>query len=117
MSIKLAIPEQTVMHLKPRISVIGVGGGGGNAVNNMIAKNLEGVDFVVANTDSQALAHSSASKKIQLGLEITQGLGAGARPEIGRLAAEEARSEIEKELEGANMVRIGSALFGARNYT
>lgn len=76
MSIKLAVPEKTVMHLKPRISVIGVGGGGGNAVNNMIAQNLEGVDFIVANTDAQALAHSSASRKIQLGLETTQGLGA-----------------------------------------
>lgn len=63
MSIKLAVPEKTVMHLKPRISVIGVGGGGGNAVNNMIAQNLEGVDFIVANTDAQALAHSSASRK------------------------------------------------------
>lgn len=96
MSIKLAVPEQTVMHLKPRISVIGVGGGGGNAVNNMIAQNLEGVDFIVANTDAQALAHSSASRKIQLGLETTQGLGAGARPEVGKMAAEEAKDEIEK---------------------
>ncbi len=112
MSINLAVADTTITHLKPRISVIGVGGGGGNAVNNMIAKNLEGVDFVVANTDSQALAHSSASKKIQLGLEITQGLGAGARPEIGRLAAEEARSEIEKELEGANMVFITAGMGG-----
>ena len=75
MSINLAVPETPITHLKPRISVIGVGGGGGNAVNNMIAKNLEGVDFIVANTDSQALAHSTASRKIQLGLKITQGLG------------------------------------------
>ena len=89
MSIKLAVPEATVMHLKPRISVIGVGGGGGNAVNNMIDQNLEGVDFIVANTDAQALAHSKASRKIQLGLETTMGLGAGARPEVGRMAAEE----------------------------
>lgn len=100
------------MHLKPRISVIGVGGGGGNAVNNMIAQNLEGVDFIVANTDAQALAHSSASRKIQLGLETTQGLGAGARPEIGKLAAEEAQEEIEKELEGANMVFITAGMGG-----
>lgn len=100
------------MHLKPRISVIGVGGGGGNAVNNMIAQNLEGVDFIVANTDAQALAHSSASRKIQLGLETTQGLGAGARPEIGKLAAEEAKEEIEKELEGANMVFITAGMGG-----
>ena len=112
MSIKLAVPEKTVMHLKPRISVIGVGGGGGNAVNNMIAQNLEGVDFIVANTDAQALAHSSASRKIQLGLETTQGLGAGARPEIGKLAAEEAKDEIEKELEGANMVFITAGMGG-----
>ena len=112
MSIKLAVPEKTVMHLKPRISVIGVGGGGGNAVNNMIAQNLEGVDFIVANTDAQALAHSSASRKIQLGLETTQGLGAGARPEIGKLAAEEAQEEIEKELEGANMVFITAGMGG-----
>ncbi len=112
MSIKLAVPEQTVMHLKPRISVIGVGGGGGNAVNNMIAQKLEGVDFIVANTDAQALAHSSASRKIQLGLETTQGLGAGARPEVGKLAAEEAREEIEKEIEGANMVFITAGMGG-----
>ena len=112
MSIKLAVPETSVMHLKPRISVIGVGGGGGNAVNNMIAQKLEGVDFIVANTDAQALAHSSASRKIQLGLETTQGLGAGARPEVGKLAAEEAKAEIEKELEGANMVFITAGMGG-----
>ena len=112
MSIKLAVPEQSIMHLKPRISVIGVGGGGGNAVNNMIAQNLEGVDFIVANTDAQALAHSSASRKIQLGLETTQGLGAGARPEVGKMAAEEAKEEIEKELEGANMVFITAGMGG-----
>lgn len=100
------------MHLKPRISVIGVGGGGGNAVNNMIAQKLEGVDFIVANTDAQALAHSTASRKIQLGLETTQGLGAGARPEVGRAAAEEAKAEIEKELEGANMVFITAGMGG-----
>ena len=112
MSINLSVADTTITHLKPRISVIGVGGGGGNAVNNMIAKNLEGVDFVVANTDSQALTHSSASRKIQLGLEITQGLGAGARPEIGKLAAQEAQKEIEKELEGANMVFITAGMGG-----
>lgn len=112
MSIKLAVPEATVMHLKPRISVIGVGGGGGNAINNMIDQNLEGVDFIVANTDAQALAHSKASRKIQLGLETTMGLGAGARPEVGRLAAEEAKDEIEKELEGANMVFITAGMGG-----
>lgn len=112
MSIKLAIPESSVMHLKPRISVIGVGGGGGNAVNNMIEQNLEGVDFIVANTDAQALANSKASRKIQLGLETTQGLGAGARPEVGQAAAEEAAAEIERELEGANMVFITAGMGG-----
>ncbi len=112
MSIKLAVPEKTITHLKPRISVIGVGGGGGNAVNNMIAQQLEGVDFIVANTDAQALAHSTASRKIQLGLETTQGLGAGARPEVGKLAAEEAKEEIERELEGANMVFITAGMGG-----
>ena len=112
MSIKLAVPETSVMHLKPRISVIGVGGGGGNAVNNMIAQQLEGVDFIVANTDAQALANSSAARKIQLGLETTQGLGAGARPEVGKAAAEEAAAEIEKELEGANMVFITAGMGG-----
>ena len=108
----MGVADTTVSHLKPRIAVIGVGGGGGNAVNNMIAKNLEGVDFVVANTDAQALAHSSASRKIQLGLEITQGLGAGARPEIGKIAAEEAKEEIARELEGVNMVFITAGMGG-----
>lgn len=112
MSIKLGVADTTVSHLKPRIAVIGVGGGGGNAVNNMIAKNLEGVDFVVANTDAQALAHSSSSRKIQLGLEITQGLGSGARPEIGKIAAEEAKEEIARELEGVNMVFITAGMGG-----
>lgn len=112
MSIKLAVPEKTVMQLKPRISVIGVGGGGGNAVNNMISQNLEGIDFIVANTDAQALENSKASRRIQLGLETTKGLGAGARPEVGKLAAEEAREEIERELEGANMVFITAGMGG-----
>ena len=112
MSIKLAVPEKNVMQLKPRISVIGVGGGGGNAVNNMITQNLEGIDFIVANTDAQALENSKASRKIQLGLETTKGLGAGARPEVGRLAAEEAREEIERELDGANMVFITAGMGG-----
>ncbi len=112
MSINLSVADTNITHLKPRIAVIGIGGGGGNAVNNMIAKNLEGVDFIVANTDAQALAHSSAGRKIQLGLEITQGLGAGARPEIGKMAAEEAKEEIEKELEGSNMVFITAGMGG-----
>lgn len=112
MSIKLAVPETNMITLKPRISVIGVGGGGGNAVNNMITKNLEGVDFIVANTDAQALANSKSGRKIQLGVETTHGLGAGACPEVGRQAAEEAAEEIEKELEGANMVFITAGMGG-----
>lgn len=112
MSIKLGVADTTVSYLKPRIAVIGVGGGGGNAVNNMIAQNLEGVDFIVANTDAQALAHSSASQKIQLGLEITQGLGAGARPEIGKMAAEEAKDKIAEVLDGVNMVFITAGMGG-----
>ncbi|MBQ9035519.1 MAG: cell division protein FtsZ [Alphaproteobacteria bacterium] len=112
MSIKLGVAESTVSYLKPRIAVVGVGGGGGNAVNNMISENLEGVDFIVANTDAQALAHSTASQKIQLGLEITQGLGAGARPEVGKMAAEEARDKISEVLEGVNMVFITAGMGG-----
>jgi cell division protein FtsZ len=112
MSIKLAVPEKSVLQLKPRISVIGVGGGGGNAVDNMINQKLEGVDFIVANTDAQALANSKASRKIQLGLEATKGLGAGARPEIGKIAAEEAMADIEREIEGSNMVFITAGLGG-----
>lgn len=112
MPVTLAVPETNMITLKPRISVIGVGGGGGNAVNNMIVKQLEGVDFIVANTDAQALANSKCSRKIQLGVETTHGLGAGACPEIGRAAAEEAQAEIEKELEGANMVFITAGMGG-----
>ena len=112
MSINLGVADTTVADLKPRIAVVGVGGGGGNAVNNMIAQNLGGVDFIVANTDAQALAHSSASNKIQLGLEITKGLGAGARPEIGRMAAEEAKDKIADSLEGMNMVFITAGMGG-----
>lgn len=112
MPVTLAVPETNMITLKPRISVIGVGGGGGNAVNNMIAKKLEGVDFIVANTDAQALANSSCERKIQLGVETTHGLGAGACPEIGRVAAEEAQAEIEKEIEGANMVFITAGMGG-----
>lgn len=112
MALTLAVGETNFTHLKPRITVIGVGGGGGNAISNMMSKNLEGVDFVVANTDAQALALSPATRKIQLGLEITQGLGAGARPEIGKLAAEEAREDIERELQGSNMVFITAGMGG-----
>ena len=87
MSINIGPPQ--VDELKPRIAVIGVGGAGGNAIANMIAARVEGVDFVVANTDAQALNASPAERRIQLGTQITQGLGAGSRPEVGRAAAEE----------------------------
>ena len=96
MSIDFIRPE--VEELRPRISVIGVGGAGGNAIANMIQSDVQGVDFIVANTDAQALNHSLADRKIQLGLKITQGLGAGSRPEIGKAAAEEALAEIEAAL-------------------
>ena len=82
-----------IREMKARIIVCGVGGAGGNAVNNMIASHLQGVEFLVANTDAQALASSKAGRVIQLGTKVTQGLGAGAQPEIGRAAAEEARVE------------------------
>jgi cell division protein FtsZ len=98
--------------LKPRITVIGVGGAGGNAVNNMISTGLQGVDFVVANTDAQALSGSSAEQRLQLGLKITQGLGAGMRPEIGRAAAEEALDQIETSLEGTHMCFIAAGMGG-----
>ena len=111
MSIKLSPPRET-RELKPRITVIGTGGGGCNAVNNMIRSNLEGVDFIVANTDAQAIAQSLATRKIQLGPNITQGLGAGARPEIGRAAAEESIDEIIDHLQGTHMAFITAGLGG-----
>jgi cell division protein FtsZ len=104
--------KPSLVELKPKISVIGVGGAGGNAVANMIADGLEGVDFVVANTDAQALALSPAETRIQLGLKITQGLGAGARPEIGAAAAEEALAEIDHALEGCHMCFITAGMGG-----
>jgi cell division protein FtsZ len=98
--------------LKPRIVVIGVGGGGGNAVNNMLATGLEGVKFIVANTDAQALSVSSAEHRIQLGARLTEGIGAGAKPEIGEAAAEEALDEIRGALAGAHMVFIAAGMGG-----
>jgi len=95
-----------------KIKVIGVGGGGGNAVNTMIAAHVEGVDFVVANTDAQALRNSEAAMKVQLGSKLTKGLGAGANPEIGREAAMEDRARLAEILEGADMVFIASGLGG-----
>jgi len=110
MSIDFIRPE--VDELRPRISVIGVGGAGGNAIANMIRRDVQGVDFIVANTDAQALNTSSADRRIQLGLKITQGLGAGSRPEIGRAAAEETLDEIERALEGAHMCFIAAGMGG-----
>ena len=98
--------------LKPRITVFGVGGAGGNAVNNMIDKNLEGVEFVVANTDAQALQQSRAPSKIQMGLKVTEGLGAGARPSVGAAAAEETIEEIVDHLAGAHMCFITAGMGG-----
>jgi cell division protein FtsZ len=110
MSIDFIRPE--VDELRPRISVIGVGGAGGNAVANMMRADVQGVDFVVANTDAQALNASLADRRIQLGLKITQGLGAGSRPEIGRAAAEETLDEIIAALDGAHMCFIAAGMGG-----
>ncbi len=111
MTISLALPQKET-DLKPRITVVGVGGAGGNAVNNMISASLEGVEFVVANTDAQALGQSLADRRIQLGISITQGLGAGARPSVGKQAAEEALPEIMQALEGSNMVFVTAGMGG-----
>ena len=111
MTINLTVPEPQD-HLKPRITVIGVGGAGGNAVNNMISSQLEGVDFVVANTDAQALAQTLADRPIQLGPGITHGLGAGSRPDIGRAAAEEAMDDLMEALSAAHMVFITAGMGG-----
>jgi cell division protein FtsZ len=110
MSIDFIRPE--VDELRPRISVIGVGGAGGNAIANMMRADVQGVDFIVANTDAQALNNSEADRRIQLGLKITQGLGAGSRPEIGRAAAEETLDEIIQSLEGAHMCFIAAGMGG-----
>ncbi|MCB1397408.1 MAG: cell division protein FtsZ, partial [Rhodobacteraceae bacterium] len=98
--------------LTPRITVFGVGGAGGNAVNNMIEKNLEGVEFVVANTDAQALQQAKARSRIQLGVKVTEGLGAGARPSVGASAAEETLEEIVDHLAGAHMCFITAGMGG-----
>ena len=103
---------QSLDEAKPQITVFGVGGAGGNAVNNMINGKLEGVDFVVANTDSQSLVQSLAEHRVQLGVNITNGLGAGARPDIGKVAAEEALDDIQRYLDGNNMVFIAAGMGG-----
>ena len=111
MTINISIPD-VGQNLHPQITVLGVGGSGGNAVNNMMNSNLEGVEFIVANTDAQALQISKCKKKIQLGLKSTQGLGAGMRPDVGKQAAEEAIDEILDKLEGSHMVFIAAGMGG-----
>ncbi len=110
MTLNLSIPGQD--ELKPRITVFGVGGAGGNAVNNMIEKELDGVEFVVANTDAQALQHAKASARIQMGIKVTEGLGAGARATVGAAAAEESIEQIVDHLAGAHMCFITAGMGG-----
>jgi len=110
MSINIGPPA--IEELRPRITVIGVGGAGGNAIANMINAEIEGVEFVIANTDAQALNNSIAEHRIQLGPDITQGLGAGSRPEVGRAAAEETIAEIERVLDGVHMCFIAAGMGG-----
>ena len=112
MSINLTVPNDTSPQLKPKLTVIGVGGAGCNAVNNMIRAKLEGVEFVVANTDAQSLATSGTERRIQLGARLTEGLGAGSKPEIGRGAAEESIDEIIAELDGVHMAFIAAGMGG-----
>src|SRR2546430_9708141 len=110
MTINLKMPD--IRELKPRITVFGVGGAGGNAVNNMISAGLVGCDFVVANTDAQALSLSKAERIVQMGVQATEGLGAGSQPEVGRAAAEEVIDEIRDHLSGAHMVFITAGIGG-----
>ena len=110
MTINLTIPD--IREMRPRITVFGVGGAGGNAVNNMITAGLQGVDFVVANTDAQALTMSKAERIIQMGTQVTEGLGAGSQPEVGRAAAEEVIDEIRDHLTGAHMVFVTAGMGG-----
>ena len=110
MTINLKVPD--IRELKPRITVFGVGGAGGNAVNNMITAGLSGVDFVVANTDAQALTMSKAERIIQMGVQVTEGLGAGSQPDVGRAAAEEVLDEIRDHLSGAHMVFVTAGMGG-----
>ncbi|WP_375173751.1 cell division protein FtsZ [Pseudooceanicola sp.] len=112
MALNLSVPGQDEQELKPRITVFGVGGAGGNAVNNMIDKALDGVDFVVANTDAQALQQTRAEHRIQLGVKVTEGLGAGAKASIGAAAAEESIEQIVDQLAGAHMCFITAGMGG-----
>ena len=110
MTISINVPD--IHELKPRITVFGVGGAGGNAVNNMITAGLQGVDFVVANTDAQALTMSKAQRIVQMGTVVTQGLGAGSQPNVGATAAEEVIDELRDHLSGANMVFVTAGMGG-----
>ncbi len=114
MAINLQKPDIT--ELKPRITVFGVGGGGGNAVNNMITAGLQGVDFVVANTDAQALTMTKAERIIQMGVAVTEGLGAGSQPEVGRAAAEECIDEIIDHLQGTHMCFVTAGMGGGHRH-
>jgi len=110
MAINMKMPD--IRELKPRITVFGVGGAGGNAVNNMIASGLQGCEFVVGNTDAQALTSSKAERVIQMGVQVTEGLGAGSQPEVGRAAADEVLEEIRSHLTGAHMVFVTAGMGG-----
>ena len=107
-----AVPRPEISAMRPKITVVGVGGGGGNAVNNMIAEDLQGAEFIVANTDAQALTMSKASRIIQLGAHVTEGLGAGSLPEVGRAAALETIDEIMDQLGGTNMCFVTAGMGG-----
>ena len=110
MTIKLQKPDIT--ELTPKITVFGVGGGGGNAVNNMITAGMSGVEFVVANTDAQALTMSKAERLVQMGHVVTEGLGAGSQPDIGRAAAEECIDELNDHLDGTHMCFVTAGMGG-----
>ena len=110
MTININVPD--IHELKPRITVFGVGGAGGNAVNNMITAGLQGVDFVVANTDAQALTLTKAERIVQMGVQVTEGLGAGSQPDVGAAAAEEVLDELRDHLSGANMVFVTAGMGG-----
>src|SRR6195952_1280342 len=110
MTINLNVPD--ISELKPRITVFGVGGAGGNAVNNMITAGLQGVDFVVANTDAQALTMSKGQRIVEMGPQGTQGLGAGSQPDVGAAAAQEVIDELRDHLTGANMVFVTAGMGG-----
>jgi len=110
MSIKLQLPR--MMDMRPRLTVMGIGGAGCNAINNMIASGLTGVDFIVANTDAQALSSSSAERRVQLGAALTEGLGAGSKPEVGEAAAEEAIEELKAQIVGSHMLFVAAGMGG-----